>query len=100
MNHDGYPGAGINNEPLSSSELQRRMGCMVGYCDGANLLLASGTAHGQAVAQRGEFGFGFDACFMPDCHTKTFAKMPPQEKDAVSHRSIAVADLMSQFKRL
>ena len=74
--------------------------CTIGYYDGANLLLASGTVHGQTVAQRGEFGFGFDACFMPDGHTKTFAEMPPQEKDAVSHRSIAVADLMSQFKRL
>ena len=29
MSHDVYPGAGIDNEPLSSSELQRRMGCMV-----------------------------------------------------------------------
>ena len=74
--------------------------CTIGYYDGTILLLASGTVHGQTVAPRGNYGFGFDVCFMPDGHTKTFAEMPPLEKDAISHRSLAVADLVAQFKKL
>lgn len=75
--------------------------CTIGYYDGVNLLIASGTVHGMAVPPSdGKFGFGFDICFQPDGHSKTFAEMPPAEKDAISHRSLAVADLVTQLKQL
>lgn len=74
--------------------------CTIGYYDGVRLLIGSGTVHGRAVKPRGEFGFGFDACFEPNGQTKTFAEMPPGEKDACSHRSLAVADLIAQLKWL
>jgi len=43
----------------------------------------SGTIAG---APRGERGFGWDAIFIPDGETRTFAEMSPAEKDARSHR--------------
>lgn len=74
--------------------------CTIGYYDGVTLLIATGTVHGMAVAPRGEYGFGFDTCFMPAGQAKTYGEMPPAEKDAVSHRSLAVTDLLSQLKQL
>ena len=74
--------------------------CTIGYYDGISLLLATGTVHGTAVASRGEFGFGFDRCFMPDGQTKTYAEMSPAEKDVLSHRRLAVDNLVAQLKRL
>ena len=74
--------------------------CTIGYYDGSNLVIASGTIHGKAVASRGNYGFGFDICFQPNGQSKTFAEMPPAEKDVISHRSLAVADLVAKLKQL
>ena len=38
---------------------------------------------------RGEHGFGYDACFTPYQYEQTFAEMPPQEKQKISHRTKA-----------
>ncbi len=39
---------------------------------------------------RGENGFGYDAIFVPNSYGKTFAEMTDDEKNTISHRSIAV----------
>jgi XTP/dITP diphosphohydrolase len=39
-----------------------------------------------AIAPRGTNGFGWDAIFIPDGETRTFAEMTGAEKDARSHR--------------
>lgn len=38
---------------------------------------------------RGSGGFGYDPLFIPAGHTETFAEMPPQVKESLSHRTIA-----------
>ena len=35
---------------------------------------------------RGTGGFGWDAIFVPDGETRTFAEMSGEEKDRISHR--------------
>lgn len=40
-------------------------------------------------APRGAGGFGYDPVFVPDGETRTTAEMPPEEKDAISHRGQA-----------
>ncbi|TMQ97211.1 RdgB/HAM1 family non-canonical purine NTP pyrophosphatase [Actinomadura soli] len=40
-------------------------------------------------APRGTGGFGYDPVFVPDGETRTTAEMPPEEKDAISHRGRA-----------
>lgn len=43
---------------------------------------------------RGDKGFGYDPVFMPNGYDKTFAEMSADEKNAISHRKMAVAKLL------
>jgi XTP/dITP diphosphohydrolase len=42
---------------------------------------------------RGTQGFGYDPLFLPQGYTQTFASMSPQEKNAISHRALALQQL-------
>lgn len=72
--------------------------CTIVYFDGKTVLVASGSVKGHIVAPRGEFGFGFDKVFAPVGQAKTYGEMTPDEKDACSHRSLAVRKLVSKLR--
>lgn len=72
----------------------------IGYYDGSKLIITEGIVRGVVVAARGENGFGFDCCFVPDGQTKTFAEMTVKEKDAISHRSLSVHAFLAELKEL
>lgn len=67
------------------------------YYDGHDFVVAGSDIRGNAVAAQGDNGFGFDLCFVPDGHAKTFAQMSPSEKDAISHRSQAIKQLIQKL---
>ena len=46
----------------------------------------------------GRSGFGYDPLFYPQDHRKTFAEMLPEEKDMLSHRKMALEQLLEQLK--
>jgi XTP/dITP diphosphohydrolase len=48
-------------------------------------------------APRGAGGFGYDPLFVPVGHERTTAEMPPEEKDALSHRGQAFRALGPQL---
>jgi len=49
--------------------------------------------------KRGINGFGYDPVFMPDGHSITFAQMNLEEKNKLSHRSIAVKKFTEYLKK-
>ncbi len=51
-----------------------------------------------STEKRGDGGFGYDPLFIPDGYDKTFAEMSPDEKNAISHRAIAINRLNSFLK--
>ncbi len=92
LGKDALHKLGGNNAPMTAS-------CTIGYYDGQDEIIVNGTVQGKVVSSRGE-GFGFDNVFMPNGHTKTYAEMTPAEKDAVSHRHLAVDKLLAELKQL
>lgn len=44
---------------------------------------------------RGEIGHGYDPMFQPDGYEETFAEMPAEQKNAISHRADAFRKLMA-----
>ena len=54
-----------------------------------------------AESERGDSGFGYDALFIPtDGDGRTFAEMTGAEKDAVSHRGRALAQVPELLARI
>ena len=54
-----------------------------------------GTVRGRIATERsGEQGFGYDPLFIPEGHTRSFARMTTKEKNELSHRGRAVRQLV------
>jgi len=47
---------------------------------------------------RGEHGFGYDPLFVPDGFDQTFAELPSETKNKVSHRANALAEVSKHWK--
>lgn len=57
-----------------------------------------GIAPGHLVwPPRGPHGHGYDPIFVPDGHDRTFAEMPAEEKNRISHRADAFRKLEAAF---
>lgn len=69
---------------------------MVVARDGVELAHFCGTVEGRVVAElRGEGGFGYDPLFIPAGHEQTFAELGDEVKNALSHRSRALAQVIA-----
>jgi len=54
-----------------------------------------GIVEGKILSEkRGDAGFGYDPIFMPDGYKLSFAEMPADEKNQISHRGRAVMKLI------
>ena len=72
---------------------------MVRGPDDATPLLAHGSWEGSiATGPRGSGGFGYDPIFIPDGAVHTAAEMTAEEKNAVSHRAVALHRLLELLR--
>jgi len=61
--------------------------------------LFTGIIHGKIIDKKvGENGFGYDPIFMADGYNKTFAELAIEEKSKISHRGLAVKQLVDFLK--
>jgi XTP/dITP diphosphohydrolase len=57
-------------------------------------IFAEGKVEGKILQTlSGENGFGYDPLFLPDGYKESFAQLPSSEKNKISHRGRALADL-------
>jgi XTP/dITP diphosphohydrolase len=69
--------------------------------DGAIVLQAEGTCPGTILhARRGDGGFGYDPVFFVPKYNLTFAEMPAELKNTISHRGQAFEVLLPQLQRI
>jgi XTP/dITP diphosphohydrolase len=69
------------------------------HADDPEPLMAEGHWHGSiAPAPRGANGFGYDPLFLVAQRALTAAELDPQEKNRISHRGQALAQLLEKLK--
>lgn len=82
----------LKNTP--SEERTARFRTVICYHDSLRICFAEGVCEGYiSEKEQGDAGFGYDAIFIPEGYTKTFAEMNADEKHAISHRGKALHQL-------
>jgi XTP/dITP diphosphohydrolase len=83
------------------SDRSARFKTVIAYCDAnGELTLFEGVLPGKIIHEkRGTEGFGYDPVFLPDGQSKTLAQMTLEEKNRISHRSIALKKLAGFLNR-
>ncbi|KAK0356816.1 nucleoside triphosphate pyrophosphohydrolase ham1 [Friedmanniomyces endolithicus] len=73
--------------------------CTFAYCEGPGHepIVFQGRTDGMIVPARGPTDFGWDACF--EYEGQTYAEMPKEEKNKISHRGRALAKLVEWLKQ-
>ncbi len=68
--------------------------------DGKEIVF-EGIAEGEITTKRsGALGFGYDPIFKPNGYDITFAEMPMEEKNKISHRALALRKLIKYLNKL
>ena len=69
---------------------------VLAFNDGTSVRLFEGICRGRLLTEeRGTRGFGYDALFVPEGYERTFAELPPDEKNRISHRGRALESFVT-----
>ena len=87
---------------VSEEDRTARFRCAVALATSTEVLAThSGTIEGIVVDDpRGDNGFGYDPHFFVPDHGMTTAEMPPEVKNAISHRARALTSIRPEIERL
>jgi len=78
----------------SSANRNARFRTVIALISGGKEFLFEGVVKGRIIDEkRGREGFGYDPVFIPEGNEKTFAEMPLDEKNLISHRARAFEKL-------
>jgi XTP/dITP diphosphohydrolase len=85
-----------------SEKRSARFRCVIALARSGKLLgTFAGVVEGNIVdPPRGTAGFGYDPVFQPIGFEQTFAEMPPETKNNISHRAQAIAALREGLRDL
>ena len=68
---------------------------------GEEPLTVEGLCEGVILEElRGDHGFGYDPLFVPDGFDQTFAELPAETKNKISHRALALAQVFTQWNQI
>ena len=101
---DGHDFAANNRKLLKEldGETNRaaRFRTVISLIRGGEEIPVEGIVRGTIATQEsGAEGFGYDPLFIPEGKSVTFAEMSADEKNAISHRGRAVAELVKVLKK-
>lgn len=96
---DGHDFAANNRKLLAElegvSNRRARFRTVISLIEGGVERQVEGVVEGViAESESGNEGFGYDPLFIPDGYDRTFADMSAEEKNTISHRARAVANLV------
>jgi XTP/dITP diphosphohydrolase len=85
-----------------SDQRRARFRCVLAVArDGQALATFEGIVEGKiAERARGSHGFGYDPIFIPDGFKETFAELPEELKNNISHRAKAIRKLQAKLPTL
>ena len=86
-------------ELIGVQDRSARFRTVITWMDAHGAQQVEGIVNGRmAEEESGEGGFGYDALFIPEGHNATFADLPAEEKNAISHRARALHALRAVLK--
>ncbi len=79
---------------------QAQFRTVIAYKNGEETVTLQGILKGRIAEEpKGENGFGYDPIFIPEGQERTLAEMSLSEKNAISHRGIAINRLVDYLNR-
>ena len=100
--NDAQNVAKLLDELRGRTPARARFRCALAVARAGELVrTVEGTIEGNVInTPRGKNGFGYDPVFVPDGFSETFAELPLDVKNSVSHRARAVAQLCEFLRTL
>ncbi len=103
-----YGGEGLDDKGRTELLLKNMSGstdrnaafvcCIATVFPNGQKITARGECHGKIAQEAsGTNGFGYDPVFVPDGYDKTFAELSENEKNSISHRGRALAQLAEKL---
>ena len=101
-----YAGEGAGDEAnlvkvladLQGQTSPARYVCVLAYVDGEQEVVVRGECEGELIQERrGDGGFGYDPVFYVAQFGRTMAELAMEEKNAISHRALALKKLIHKL---